>query len=329
MVSFSALIPTFNRSTLIQETLDSLLAQKRPFEQMIVVDDGSTDDTSQVIASRYPSCRYIKQPHGHVQRARNAGISAAGTDWVVLCDSDDLLTPDYLAELAGLIAANPRLDVVYANHTTFGDRRFLLEDRFASVPDFWADLEDTGTAFLGGGPAMAAKVVGTKGFLWPTGLAVRCGFFARVGMYDERMAGLPAEDLEFTLRAIAGGRAGFLKQPLARIREHAGNISHVDALIHLGGTIEVLQFALDHHPEARTDPLRQALLVTLSRHRQDYLYQGFRLRDWQAVRSVTAKLRGSSLSAKQRFKVAIARLPEVLGNGVHRLVLPILSQGDG
>ena len=97
MATFSVVIPTFNRSALIQETLNSILAQNRPFEEVIVVDDGSTDDTAQVMAARYPACCYIVQPHRQVQRARNTGIAAANGDWVVFCDSDDLLTPDHLA----------------------------------------------------------------------------------------------------------------------------------------------------------------------------------------------------------------------------------------
>jgi uncharacterized membrane protein YeaQ/YmgE (transglycosylase-associated protein family) len=64
---------------------------------------------------------------------------------------------------------------------------------------------------------------------------------------------------EFTVRALASGRAGFLKRPLARIREHEHNTSDVGSFVHLRSLIDVLQFALDHHPHARMDPLGFAL----------------------------------------------------------------------
>ena len=328
MATFSAVIPTFNRSALIRETLDSILAQNRPFEEVIVVDDGSTDDTAQVMAARYPACCYIVQPHGQVQRARNTGIAAANGDWVVFCDSDDLLTPDHLAQVADLIADNCQLDMVYVNHRTFGPRRLPLADRFANVPEFWTNLTDVGTAFLGGGPALVAKLVSVKGLLWPTGLAVKRGFFDVVGKFDERMAGSANEDYEFTVRALASGQAGFLKRPLARIREHEHNVSNLGSFVHLRASIDVLQFALDHHAHARMDPLRQALNDSLDRHRHHYLYEAFRMKDWQALRCVSTELYGRPLSAKQRLKVAIGQLPGPVRDCVHRLVKPILSQAD-
>src|SRR4051812_15354057 len=88
--SVSVVIPTYNRAELLKVTIQSILGQTvRPLE-IIIVDDGSTDDTANVCASFGPVVRYMGQRNGGVSAARNAGIRAAQGDWIAFCDSDDL-----------------------------------------------------------------------------------------------------------------------------------------------------------------------------------------------------------------------------------------------
>ncbi len=89
MSSISVVIPTFNRLTLLGRALDSVLAQTRPADQIIVVDDGSSDRTAPILAPRYPTVTFIRQPHRGVSAARNTGINAATGEWIALLDSDD------------------------------------------------------------------------------------------------------------------------------------------------------------------------------------------------------------------------------------------------
>ncbi|MEJ0016663.1 MAG: glycosyltransferase family A protein [Acetobacteraceae bacterium] len=258
MPSFAVVIPTFNRADLLPETLDSLFAQTVPFARVIVVDDGSTDGTAAMLASRTPRCMVIEQSRGRQQRARNRGIAAADTDWIVFCDNDDLLLPEYLEQVAAVVHRVPGLDAVYCNNATFRGTHIERADAFATQPGFWEGLEDIDTAFIGGGVELAARKAAISGLLWPTGLAVRREFFDVIGMFDERMADVPFEDYEFTLRVIASGRVAFLKSPLARIRLHAGNASDAGELEVVKGLVYMLQFCLDHHPHARRPVARGA-----------------------------------------------------------------------
>tara|TARA_B100001758_G_scaffold183462_1_gene160167 strand:- start:8 stop:844 length:837 start_codon:yes stop_codon:yes gene_type:complete len=85
----SVIIPTFNRLSLISRAIDSVLKQTlKPFE-IIVVDDGSSDNTSTLIKNNYKSVKLIKQKNLGVSKARNVGIKNSSGDWIALLDSDD------------------------------------------------------------------------------------------------------------------------------------------------------------------------------------------------------------------------------------------------
>jgi len=99
-------VPTYNRAALLDETLRSILAQTVPPDEIIVVDDGSTDATADVCARQPRSVRYIRQDNSGLPAvARNRGIAESRGDWIALCDSDDVWHPNKLeVELAALAA---------------------------------------------------------------------------------------------------------------------------------------------------------------------------------------------------------------------------------
>ena len=87
--NISVVIPTFNRRQTIGRSIDSILNQTLFPSEIIVVDDGSTDGTSDYIQSNFPSIRLLQQPNKGVSSARNMGIRSSNSDWVALLDSDD------------------------------------------------------------------------------------------------------------------------------------------------------------------------------------------------------------------------------------------------
>ncbi len=104
---FSIVIPTYNRADLIQPTLDSILAQTYREWECIVVDDGSTDYTSEVIqkyCTQDKRFRYVYQENAERSAARNNGIKHAEGEWICFLDSDDLYEPHYLEELNNFIS---------------------------------------------------------------------------------------------------------------------------------------------------------------------------------------------------------------------------------
>ena len=90
MASVSVVIPTYNRAHLLERCLVSVLGQTLTADEIIVVDDGSTDNTVSTLKSRHPEVKLIQQDNLGVSAARNTGISAARHDWIALLDSDDV-----------------------------------------------------------------------------------------------------------------------------------------------------------------------------------------------------------------------------------------------
>lgn len=107
-MNLSVIVPSFNRSALLRRALRSVLAQQKSPHlqrlQLVVVDDGSTDDTESMVRKEFPDVVYLKQSNRGVSAARNAGIKAAGGDWLGLLDSDDEWLPDKLVRQCRLIA---------------------------------------------------------------------------------------------------------------------------------------------------------------------------------------------------------------------------------
>lgn len=104
MPLFSTVIPVFNRAELIRPTLDSVLAQEFTDQEIIVVDDGSTDTTLQTLASYGDRIRVLRQKNSGPAVARNLGIAQAGGKYITILDSDDLWFPWTLATYAEAIA---------------------------------------------------------------------------------------------------------------------------------------------------------------------------------------------------------------------------------
>jgi glycosyltransferase involved in cell wall biosynthesis len=98
-VTISVVIPSYNAGTLLRETLDSVLSQSYPAHEIIVVDDGSTDDTAALVRDYGHAVRYIWQENQGQAVARNTGIAAATGDWIALLDSDDVFLPIVFSEL--------------------------------------------------------------------------------------------------------------------------------------------------------------------------------------------------------------------------------------
>ncbi len=128
-MSISVVIPTFNCGRYLRETITSTLGQTAPPFDIIVVDDGSTDDTAQIVAEFGASVKYVHQENAGVSPARNRGLEMASGDWVMFLDADDRLEPDALAVL-GAAATGLEAGVVYGNkHTMSDEGRFLATIR--------------------------------------------------------------------------------------------------------------------------------------------------------------------------------------------------------
>ena len=124
MTDISVIIPTFNRARLVNQAIQSVLRQSGDASmEIIVVDDGSSDDTQAVVAAFDDRCRYVHQANQGPAAARNTGITMAGGDIISLLDSDDVWLPNKVATELHLFEQYPQADMLA------GDAAFYLEGK--------------------------------------------------------------------------------------------------------------------------------------------------------------------------------------------------------
>jgi glycosyltransferase involved in cell wall biosynthesis len=125
----SVVIAAHNSRRYIAQTLDSILAQKhRPLE-ILVVDDGSTDSTAEMVRGYAPEVRLIEQNQQGHPAARNSGIRAAAGDFLAFLDHDDLWSPDKLERQIASFERNPELDLVFGHIQNFFTPEMPMEER--------------------------------------------------------------------------------------------------------------------------------------------------------------------------------------------------------
>ncbi|MDH3443864.1 MAG: glycosyltransferase family 2 protein [Deltaproteobacteria bacterium] len=123
----SVIIPAFNSGRFIRETLDSVLHQTYKRLEIIVVDDGSTDNTQQCVEGYHSSVRYFRKDNGGVGSARNAGLRAGSGDYIAFLDHDDLWLPEKLDIQLSIAARHPDSGLIACNGVQFEDDRIISE----------------------------------------------------------------------------------------------------------------------------------------------------------------------------------------------------------
>src|SRR4030067_1245470 len=131
MPQISVIIPCFNSGKYLRECLDSVLSQTSQDFEVIVVDDGSTDDTPSIIKSYGSRVRLIRQDNKGPSSARNAGIKIAQGNYIAFQDADDVWLPRKLELQYRFLQENPPYLWVYSDMSTFNDKQVLQESWFS------------------------------------------------------------------------------------------------------------------------------------------------------------------------------------------------------
>src|SRR5262245_13627781 len=117
----SVVIPTYNASRWLAASLNSILTQSEPPGEVVVVDDGSTDDSRDVLAAYRDRVEVVSGEHGGLAAARNLGLRVARGDWIAFQDADDIALPDRLARLQAHLARTPGAEAVFADGASLGN----------------------------------------------------------------------------------------------------------------------------------------------------------------------------------------------------------------
>jgi Glycosyl transferase family 2 len=239
--TFSVIIAAYQAAHLVGDAVSSALAQTRPAHEVIVCDDGSTDDIEDALAPYGDRIVVVRQENRGEAAAKNAAARAASGDFVAILDADDVYLPERLEALAELAAARPDLDILTTDaylelngevlrRCYTGGFHFVTDDQRRGI------LEDN---FIFGHAA------------------VRRERLLSVGGFDESI--LWATDWECWIRMILdGSRAGLVAEPLARYRVQAGSLSSQRMRMFEGriATLEKATARVDLSPEERRTAAR-------------------------------------------------------------------------
>jgi len=209
MALVSVIIPTYNRVALLPEAIDSVFAQTYRDIELIVVDDGSTDDTRDLLAGYGNRLQALFLPHaGYPPPALNAGIRAAHGEFIAFLDSDDRWLPDKLDRQMALLDGAPQCGFAYGNVA------FLYPDGSISPAVIPPKQLPSGRIL---------RDLVRNMFIHPSTLIVRRTLLERVGLFDEDAHG--NTEYALILRLARLSEATCIPEPVALVRRHAGQYS--------------------------------------------------------------------------------------------------------
>lgn len=215
----SVIIPTYNRCDLLEDAVRSVLAQTFQNFELIIVDDGSTDSTKEMLAPYLSDSRvkYVYQAHANGSRARNTGIKCASGQYLAFLDSDDIWSPEKLDRQLSAMHANPGVGVVYC---ACGIQQLNSEHRALSKvvcrptsrhhDSLYEDLLYV-CVIIGGGSSVL----------------VSAACFSEVGLFDETLV---ASDWDMWTRLALSHKFFYLDEELVQVRKHGTNLSNATEL---------------------------------------------------------------------------------------------------
>ena len=275
-------VTTFNHARYLPESLDSIVRQDRPVDAVVVVDDGSTDDPAAAVA-RFPAVRLIRQENRGLAAARNAGLAALDTTYLVFLDADDRLAPAAIGCGLACFERAPECGLVYGGHTYIDD-----------------EGREIGCRYTPPGEAPYLQLLRGNFIAMHGTVMYRRDRLTAAGGFDETLR--RCEDYDAYLRMVRRFPIAGYADRVAEYRRHADNMSRDHEAM--------LRSALDVHaryrPAADDAPARAAWREGRRRWRRCYADEmaAARYRDRQAGGSLLGSLPALLATARARPSLA-------------------------
>ncbi len=205
MPSISVIIPTYNNEKFIAETIESVLSQTYKDYEIIVIDDGSTDNTCEILLPYMDKIRYHYKKNGGIASATNAGIKLSKAKYVAFLDHDDLWVPDKLKTQIECFNKNPKIGLAYSKYSTFKNGKTLRKKPRKGY---------TGWIF--------SELI-SKSFILTSTVMVKTECLDVVGNFDEFFTLAVADEL--FLRIAMNYQCFFIDKELTKYRIHDRNAS--------------------------------------------------------------------------------------------------------
>ena len=222
----SVILPTYNRRGVLGDSVRSVLAQTYRNFELIIVDDGSTDGTAELVRSICPAAAYVWQPHAGVAAARNRGLAEARGQLIALQDSDDLWHPEKLGLQVGVLANDPSVGVVCTAKRTIDKDGRVIGKQWKQLHSGWV----TESLF---------KCV----FVTTPSAVVRRRVVEQLGEFDGKLR--ITSDYQFWLRASLVTKFVAMDEPLVDVRRWPDRLTSAKA----EGAVRQYQMLLEFYDE--------------------------------------------------------------------------------
>jgi len=242
----SVIIPAYNAAPWIAETIDSVLNQTFQDFEIIVVDDGSTDGTTEIVKKYKSQVQYLYKKNGGVGSARNAGIRAARGRYIACVDADDLWLPEKLEVQTQLLQKEPSLAWVYSDGLIFENNSNQNLHLFSQ------------SASMISGDVLRPLLL--QDFIPCPTPVVRRDIFENVGFFEEDISLQSVADWDMWLRISAKYPVGFIDKPLVKYRRHSTSMTSTCIIEHsLKSRLTVIERAISRETERLGDLQQQAI----------------------------------------------------------------------
>jgi glycosyltransferase involved in cell wall biosynthesis len=233
----SVVIATYNRARLLPETLETVFAQRLGHFEIIVIDDGSTDDTPEVVRSYGERIRFYRQENRGAAAARNFGVRQARAPWIAVQDSDDLSAPDHLQSLYDYVERHPGCGMVFANggyvHGAEHNRETIIPSRKSRrLAERGVRLSD----------------IFEKSIVRLQAALISKPAFDAIGGMDESLS--ICHDLDLFLRLYMRAPVAYIDRVVFYYRKHQDNISRNEE-VRLMENIRVIEAFMRDFPAAQ------------------------------------------------------------------------------
>ncbi|MFL6736063.1 MAG: glycosyltransferase family 2 protein [Sphingomonas sp.] len=317
----SVIIPTFNRPALLKKTLARVLAQTAPPREIIVVDNGTNDDSLAMVEATYGSAiACVKVASEGVQAARNAGIERAKGAWIAMLDDDDVWHTDYLERVAPA-SDDGRATIIYSDFRKFidsdGSAEAYSKTNFELAPEgYWDEIprpvEGADWSFVGSFPA--ERLLRFVAF-YPSAMVIRRDFANSIGGFNRDIFGIKSEDIEFTARALLSGRLAIIWAPLMDYRIHGANSCAADWVSQAIGRWKIFEYMYARAGYG-SERLYRALRDDLPKRRARMFDQAWRHSRFDAADEIRPLLAQEDWTFARRIRLAVRAAPQPLRSAV-------------
>ena len=292
--SFSIIVPSFNAANTLPETLESIVPQLSEHDEIIVVDDGSTDETSDVMEEwRSSRIRYVRQRNsGGPASPRNHGIREAKGSLIALFDSDDIMLPGKLDAARQAFSHHPDAGLLFTNFSTIDESGDVLTPRFLDSYTFTAPFCSENAGCVRIEPPNAYRALGSENFIGTSGVVIPRKVVDRLGGFDESLANGDDRDLWF--RVTRQEVALFLPGTYHAYRIGSSSISKGSARKRTPSKIKVLERQLENPLD---DEFARDIRSLVSDNYCALAYESFQKGEMARCRAEALQALGASFSS--------------------------------